>query len=282
MRYSALQVTLSLFLSIGLAAFAATPPVDANEPSPLQLTDQQKEEFLRTAKVLKQRQLSVGVTGTQRLTMTDGKLTLDAHFQRIDESKAVFQGQRGNELIFRDCYKFNVAAYMLDRMIGLNMVPVSIVRRIGGRDGALTWWVPDVAMMERDRTAKKIAAPDPEHWNSQMCQVRVFNELVYNMDANQTNLLITKDWHIWAIDFSRAFRRHDTIRFAANLTHIDRGLLEHIRKLDANEVRAKLKPCLMEAEIKGLLARRDKIVAHFDDRIARLGEAEVIRNMPAR
>lgn len=94
------------------------------------------------------------------------------------------------------------------------------------------------------------------------------------------NLLITKGWRIGAVDFLRVYRRRHTIGIMANLTHIDGGLLENILKLDADDVRAKLKPSLMEAEIRGLPAKRDQVVAHFDDRIVRPGEAEVIRNMP--
>lgn len=64
--------------------------------------------------------------------------------------------------------------------------------------------------------------------------------------------------------------------------YIDRGVLKDFGKLDADEVRAKLKPCLMEAEIRERLARRDRIVAHYDDRIVRPGEAEVMRSTRAR
>jgi hypothetical protein len=59
--------------------------------------------------------------------------------------------------------------------------------------------------MESDRKAKKLESPDPEGWNKQMYAVRVFNQLIYNVDANLTNILITKDWNIWMIDHGRAF-----------------------------------------------------------------------------
>ncbi len=239
------------------------------------LTDEQKERFLLEAKVIGRKQLSVGVTGTFRLNMTDGTSTRSAHLQVIDDSKPLFQGQTGTELNFRDCYKFNVAAYHLDRMINLNMVPVSVVRNVGGRTGAVTWWVEDVLMMERERHAKKITAPNPEKWNHQMYQIRVFNELVYNTDANLTNLLITKDWNIVPVDFSRAFRRHTTLKSPANLTRVDPKIYEGLKKLDAEEVERRLKPYLMKEEIRGLLARRDKIVQHFEKQIAAKGEAEV-------
>ncbi len=278
------RFTLSLLLAMSLGPWApgALAANDPKQPDWSTISDEAKEEFLRKAKVLSRRPISVGITGTDRVTLSDGKWTHDAHFQKIDESKAVFQGVMGNELNFRDCYKFNIAAYHVDRMIGLDMVPVSVARRIGGRDGALTWWLDDIMMMERERHQRKLQAPDAEKWNRQMYQVRVFNELVYNTDANLTNLLICHAWKIWLIDFSRAFRRQETLRFPANLVCIDREIHARLKKLDADEVRTVLKPYLLSAEIKGLLARRDKIVQFFDDRAAKAGESEAYCAMPAR
>ena len=82
---------------------------------------------------------------------------------------------------------------------------------------AVTWWVDDVQMTERRRYAKKIEPPDKARWNDQIYQVRVFNELVYNTDPNQGNLLITNEWKIVLIDFTRAFRTHKKLRHPMNL-----------------------------------------------------------------
>ena len=61
--------------------------------------------------------------------MTNGTLTHDAHIQTIDESKREFRSQQGTEFNFRDYWGFNVAGYKIDRLIGLNLVPVSVERR---------------------------------------------------------------------------------------------------------------------------------------------------------
>jgi len=157
-------------------------------------SDSEKERFLQTAKVVKTKDLSIGVTGTQRLTLSDGVSTHDAHFQNIDVSQMKFESPRGSEMNFRDSYKYNIAGYRLDRMLDLRMAPVSVERKIGGRTGAMTWWVDDVQMMESERLKKKIKAPDLDKWNDQMHQVNLFTELIYNTDQNMTNLLITNDW----------------------------------------------------------------------------------------
>ncbi len=61
-----------------------------------------------------------------------------------------------------------------------------------------------------------------------------------------------------------------------DLVKCDRQLLEKLRKLDGGEVLEKTKPHLNKAEVSALMARRDKIVAHFQQLIAQKGEAAVL------
>ena len=63
--------------------------------------------------------------------MTDESLTHETHIQTIDESKREFKGAQGTEFNFRDYWGFNIAAYKIDRLLGLGMVPVSVERRFG-------------------------------------------------------------------------------------------------------------------------------------------------------
>ena len=277
------------FIGSGIALLAGSPWVVSSRlfaegqetPSSAALSDQQKEQFLMTAKLVRHRNISTGVTGTQRLTLTDGQLTHDAHFQSIDVRQSRFETPLGTEINFRDCYKFNIAAYRLDRLIHLNMVPVSIERRIGRDTGSVTWWVDDVLMMELDRHRKKIEPPDSEDWNDQMYQVRVFNELVYNTDPNLGNVLITKDWRLRLIDFTRAFRLYKTLRAEDNLgPRIDRRVYEGLKSLNQETLTRELGSLLEKPQIEGILARRDKIVEHFDGLIASRTEAAVICDKP--
>ena len=142
--------------------------------------------------------------------MNDGRLRHDARIQDIEEFKSTFQGAQGTELNFRDSYKFNIAAYRLDRLINLKMVPVSGERKIGGNSSSVTWWLDDIQMMELERYQKKITPPDQDDWNHHMYNVRGFNELAYNTDPNLGNVLITNDWDIWLIDYSRGVRTRRT------------------------------------------------------------------------
>jgi hypothetical protein len=251
---------------------AAAAP--SNEPN---LTEDQMRQFLLTAKVIKSKQTSKGVTAPYRLTLSDGTLTHDASFQPIDETKTMMQFARGTtEMNFRDSWHFNIAAFEIAKLLGLgDMMPVTVERKWEGKSGSLTWWLP-VQMDEADRLKQKIQPPDPEAWNKQMYRMRVFSQLVYDTDRNLTNVLIGHDWKLYMIDFSRAFRLHKELENAKNLVKCDRQLLEKLRQLDATEVEQKTKGHLRKSEIQGLMARRDKIVAYFQQLIAQQGENAVL------
>jgi hypothetical protein len=233
-------------------------------PPAAPLTDAQIEEFLLHAKVIKSKSASKGVTGSLRATLSDGKLTHDAHIQMIDEEKAQFQGTQGTEFNFRDTWRFNVAAYRLDRLIGMNMVPVSVERRFGYDMGAYTWWVDDVMMEEGDRLKKKIDAPNLEAWNQQMQLVRLFDQLIANVDRNVGNLVITKDWRIFPIDHTRAFRRNHELKSPAQITRADRVVVERLKALDKETVKKSIGKYITGFELDALMARRDAILKRLD------------------
>ncbi len=228
------------------------------------MTREQQEHFLATAKIIKIRAAKGGITGTRRATLSDGTTTHDAHIQTIDESKARFEGTGGAELNFRDTYKFNIAAYRLDKMLDLRMIPPSVERNVEGQTAAVTWWVDDVLMEEGERMKRKIDPPDGDSWNCQMYIVRVFDQLIFNTDRNVGNLLITKDWKLWMIDHSRAFRMHTAVKTPKNLVRCDRRLLAAMKRLDEPSLTREMANFLTPPEIRGLLKRRDQIVAFFE------------------
>jgi len=248
--------------------------VAANEPT---LTKEQIKQFLLTAKVVHSQPAKKGITQTLRLTLSDGTVTHDASFQTIDEHKSEKQLAKGIELHFVDSYKYNIAAYSIAELLGLDdMLPVYVERKVEGSTGSLSWWLP-VKMDEVERHKQKLTAPDPEAWNNQMYRIRVFDELVADSDVNLTNVLIGEDWKIWRIDFSRAFRLNKDPKDAAKeLVHCDRLLLEKLKVLDENAVTEKTNHYLTKDEVKAVMARRDKMVAYFQKLIAEKGENEVL------
>jgi len=266
---------LARLLFVVLACFIFPLSLHAADDTPL--TKEQIKQFLQTAQVIKSKPSSKGVTHPPLLTLSNGTITHDASFQTIDEHKTEMKFANGKvELNFVDSYKYNIAAYRLAELLGLDdMLPVYVERKWEGKTGSLSWWLP-AKMDEAERAQKKLEPPDPDKWNSQMYRIRVFDELVYDTDPNLTNVQIGEDWTVWRVDFSRAFRTNKDLRVPKNLVKCDRQLFEKLKALKAEEVAEKTKNYLNKDEVKSVMARRDKIVATFQTLIAEKGEKEIL------
>ena len=252
----------------------------AAAPAP-QLTVEQMKDFLKTAKIVRSRSTSKGVTAPKRLTLTNGTITNDAVFQSVDESKMVAQlsgGGRGSttEMNFVDSYRYNLAAFALAELLGLEyMMPVYVERRWAGATGSVGWWVTTL-MDEGERLKKKVQPPNPTDWNYQMYRMRVFTALVRDTDRNLTNVLITPDWKVMMIDFSRAFRLQPELMHNKDLARMDRKLMAKLETLDRPAVKAAVGDWLTNGELDAVMKRRDLLVAHFKGLIAQLGEDKVL------
>jgi hypothetical protein len=258
------------FVLIVLPAFC----LGQEEP---QLTVEQQREFLLNAKVIRSRQTNKGITGSYRLTLSDGKITHDAHFQSINERRSYKDLERGGEANFVDSYLYNIAAYELAGLIGLDdMLPVTVERKWEGKTGAVAWWL-STQMSIGEKKKKNILPPDLEAWNNSMYKVRVFTELIYDTDrSNPNNILIGNNWEVYMVDFTRAFRLYYTLKDPKDLVRCSRELLEKLRALDREGLAAKAGKYLTGLEIDGVMKRREKIVAYFEKLIAEKGEAAVL------
>ena len=119
------------------------------------------------------------------------------------------------------------------------MVPVSVERHWNGRQGALVWWI-DIGWDESERKAQRLRPPDVAAWSQQLYQMVVFAELIYDTDRNDGNILYTKDWRLWMIDFTRAFRMWHELPHPEALVAYDAGLAEKMNLLDDQGLTAAL------------------------------------------
>jgi len=225
------------------------------------LTSKQKEDFLSNAKLGKTKDAPNGTTGTSRVTLSDGTITHDASVQTIDEVRTNYL----NEVRFIDTYRYNIAAWKLAQLVGIgDMVPVSVKRSFNSKPAAFTWWIDNLMMEETERRAKKLQAPDAELWKQENAVMEVFDQLIYNIDRNQGNMLIDKDWHLWLIDESRSFRPHKSLKDPSVLKTCDRTMLAKMKTLDEATLTKEFGKDVSKDEIRGVLARRDIIVKFFD------------------
>ena len=251
-------------------------PVHAQDPAPA-LSAAEMEAFLLDAELTDVRDVGTGVTGSRRATASDGRLTHDVHIQSVDISRSRFVARGARvELNFRDSYLYNVAAYRLAVLLGIDNVPMSVLRGVDGRRAAVTWWVDDVAMTEAERIEQRTLGPDPARTSRQFYTQYVFDELIQNRDRNQGNMLWTTDWKMWLIDHTRAFRQDVELTKPERLLRIERGLLDNLRGLTPEALDAALGDVLSRGERSSVMRRRDLLLQHFDERIARFGERGVV------
>jgi hypothetical protein len=242
------------------------------------LTPQEMEAFLLHAEIgATRKSAAAGTTSARRVTLSDGRTTHDAQIQDVDIQKPFFDvAPRSAEINFKDTYRYNIAAYRLSRLLGLEEVPMSVPRTVDGRPAAVTWWIDDVIMDEGTRQQKKVASPSPSRTASYTLILRVFDELIQNRDRNAGNLLWTSDWKMWMIDHTRAFRSDHNLLKPLALQRCERTLLDRMRGLTAASVMEGVGGMLTTDEIEALMARRDALVKLFDARIAQRGEMAVL------
>ena len=264
-------------LALAIASLCLGLVLSAQDaPSPV-LSPEAMEEFLLNAELSDIRDVGEGITGTRRAVGSDGRFTHDVHIQTVDIRRpALVVGGGRVERNFRDSYAYNIAAYRLAVLLGIDSVPMSVFRIVRGERAAVTWWVDDVAMTERERTAQRTYGPNPGQTVQQFYTMYVFDELIQNSDRNQGNMLWTSDWKMWLIDHTRAFRPQVEIMEPVRLTRISRGLLENLRRLTPQALEAATGDQLTGSQRSRILQRRDLLVQHYDDRIARLGEGAVL------
>jgi hypothetical protein len=279
------MVRLRGAFAVPLLVLLAFPPLayaQTTTPAPsAELSTDQIRVFLKDAKVIRTRTTSKGVTAPKRLTLSDGNIEHDAVFQAVDEHKMVMNlggggRQSTTELNFVDSYKYNIAAYEVARLLGLDyMMPVYVERKWGGQTGSISWFVPSL-MDESERLKKKIQPPNPTDWNQQMYRMRAFSSLVRDTDRNLTNVLVTHQWKVMMIDFSRAFRLQPELLHQKDLAKIDRSLLAKMESLTRESVKDVTTDYLTNAELDAMMKRRDLLVAHFKKLIVDLGEEKVL------
>jgi hypothetical protein len=189
-------------------------------------------------------------------------------------------------------YRFNVAAYELDKLLGLDLVPPTVERFVDGRPASVTWWLDNVAMSEVDRRRRGIDPPDPDSWSLQVHAVRVFDELISNtyrdtapplyLNSVWDNLLITTDWAVWITDHTGAFRIRQELQDPDSVVRCPRTVLGRLRELNRERLQQALRRYLSSEQLNALDIRRALLVRHFDHLIESRGEAVVLYDLPPR
>ena len=248
----------------------------------------QWEEFLKSAKITGSEQL-----GGPDATTRPRKLALEKDGRsRFGLWKNVDSTEGG----VVDSWRFEIAAYRMDKLLGLGMIPPTVERRVAGEKGSLQLWVDGTATVKK-KTGEGITLPPDRSaaWNRRAFIQRAFDSLIANEDRNANNTLVTEDWRTILIDHSRTFRTKkphiERLIFGSGgmfrtadgspypLAPLPKSFFEKLKSLDAAAVRDAVRPYLTKPEIDAVLARRDLIVREIEDLIARDGEEKILYDL---
>jgi hypothetical protein len=174
---------------------------------------------------------------------------------------------------FWESYKSEMAAYELDKLLDLEMIPPTVEKRVRNTLGAAVLWVAPV------RSFKQMGGPPtppPEHadsWSRQLSRAKMFDNLIANRDPNLGNWLVDPAWNLILIDHTRAFV--SSKYFVHRMNRIDKGLWERMLTLDPASLKAALGHFLDGEQLDGIVARRDRMKTEIEKMVAEKGEANV-------
>ena len=228
------------------------------------MSDAELEDFMRTAPVVNVENIGTGVTKPKRVTQKMDGISNDAAFKYEDtnpgiQSKSSYIKRRYNE---SDRYVYDVAAYKVDRMLDLQMVPTAVIADVEGDEGALSDWVNN-AINERDRLEEEVPFGGYCKQYEQYRLRFIFDILIHNDDRNLTNILWTKkDFMLRFIDHSLAFRTAERRpkQYRKVTLQVSDLLRSRLQSLNEADLKRELSAYLHPKQIKAILARRDLIL----------------------
>jgi hypothetical protein len=224
---------------------------------------EQIEAFLRTARIVDVKPVGKGVTKPLHATLDDGRIRHGAEIQMVDACEAA-AGPSGEPAgIACDSWRYNIAAYRIGKLLGLSSIPPTVERTFDRRPAAFTWWI-DEAHTLADLEVRGEWSPDGDDWRRQAGGVTIFDELIFNSDRHQANLLMDPRRHFWLIDHTRAFRADPHLRSGYRLEGLafDPSLLSRLRDLSAAALERCCAAYLSPEERAAVIARRDSILTY--------------------
>lgn len=265
----------SLFTGVVVAALLATPQsarlnAQAAAATPAAACSKtwlgheaEFEQALKTNKVVKIEDVPIGVTKPQR-----GILDPPAPVARFTWKPL----QPGYKNGYMESYKAEIAAYELDKLLDMHMVPPIVERSYSGINGAAVYWIEGTKGWNKDHPP---TGPEPQ-WSFQIVRMKMLDLLIANIDRNQGNLLYDDDWHLFLIDHSRAFIGKKDLKTIAALNRVDRALWEKMQALTFEGLKASpVGKWVSDNDLKALIIRRDLMTKAIAELVAKRGEASV-------
>lgn len=260
-----------VFLGFNLQSFAQFTPEEVAEWA-------KWEEFLKSAEIIKAKEIGIGVNKPLRLYLKEGDL----------ENSGCWKNPRGNIKGRIEGWQYEIAAYEMDKLLELNMVAPTVERKHNGKPGSLQLWcVYEHNLL--DIMEEKIPMPQEklDHLNKMKYLARAFDSLIANADRTQENIHYTKDWRMILIDHSQSFRSgkkfEKQLMFGKNgimgaklFRQLPRTFMEKIKALDFETIKKAVGPYLTDKEIRAVLKRKELLLEEVAEMIKEKGEDKVL------
>ncbi|NIO47954.1 MAG: hypothetical protein GTN73_00730 [Candidatus Aminicenantes bacterium] len=230
------------------------------------------ENFLRTAKIVSKRRAG-GRGENWIISLDDGKISRYGFFKLLDATRP--------DALIPDSYKYGIAAYELDKLLDLNLIPPVVEREIEGRKGSLQIFI-EGALNESVRRMKNIKPPDPEKFKNTMEDLSVFENLTYSpsfcgeRELDDILIMHKKDWKVWRVDFSEAFAPSPELIPECEITGCSKKLCQNLIKLEDEKIKAKLEHYLNDEEMSMLLKRKELIIEKIKKLIEKKAEESIL------
>lgn len=234
-----------------------------------QWSEQEKEElFLRQAPVVEVDKNQVGGrTAPWIITLDDGKTRQKAIFKYVDSRRP-----RATP----DSYRYELAAYAIAKLLGVEFIPPVVEREISGRKGSLQLFLEN-SMKEKDRRRKKIEPPDAATFANALEEIRIFENLVYDVCLDADDIWIHREtWAVWRVDFSEAFEPSSQLLPGCEIQRCSKKLYQGLVQTKDETLASALAPYLNKAEIQAFFERKKLILEKIQKLIQEKGEGAVL------
>ena len=238
--------------------------------------DDQILKFLESATVLERSPVGQGKTNPERLLLEHNGIRTHAIFHDVNEAAQNVQlGKKGIVPDFRDSFWSQVAGYHVSSLLGMDNVPPAVVREADGVEGSAALWIEN-GYLEFDRRNRELPHPALTDWNRRLADIRVFDNLIANIDRNQTNILFDSNGKIWMIDTTRAFGTSRKLPHAERVSSCSRSLWAALNSLDREKTRHRLRPYLSSVQINAMFRRLDRLIDLIEEKIEQRGSDRVL------
>ena len=206
------------------------------------------EDFMRTAPITKATRLSTGVTKSQRAFFAPGGPVESVAWKILPPR------MRGG---FMESYKSEIAAYELDKILELGMVPPKVERKVDGDVGVAIMWVAPATSFKESGGVPKVPTLHQARWSAQLTRAKMFHNLIGDIDPNLGNWLVDPEWNLILIDHSRALTRTKTL--VHKMLVRNDALWTRMMALTEASLTSAVGQWLGPDEIRALLDRRGKM-----------------------